>query len=199
MLYVNMTNVSKLKQWCSEKGVRISESLKHLDPLELRQLAVSTSLQWWGLCWMTRLDWHAKTITLTSELPTIRLHYHKFIFSYWGGLSKTKASWLFCLIIVPFKATDCKRKGKQWAFPEDPGGWHAYSNRTGDTDARSVRPGLTVHPWDAREHRDAESETVKAVHGFEWLQSTEDFAFQQSVTVRQYLVAAQQYACMCYM
>lgn len=63
------------------------------------------------MCWMILLDWHAKPITLTSELPTIRLHYHKFIFSYWGGLSKTKASWLFCLIIVPFKATDCKRKG----------------------------------------------------------------------------------------
>lgn len=60
---------------------------------------------------MILLDWHAKPITLTSELPTIRLHYHKFIFSHWSGLSETKASWLFCLIIVPFKATVCERKG----------------------------------------------------------------------------------------
>ncbi len=74
---------------------------------------------------MILLDWHAKPITLTSELPTIRLHYHKIIFSYWGGLSKQRpVDYLLdhCTIQSDWLQTE----GKQWAFPEDPGGWHAY-------------------------------------------------------------------------
>lgn len=134
---------------------------------------------------MILLDWHAKPITLTSELPTIRLHYHKFIFSYWSGLSKTKASWLFCLIIVPFKATVCGRKGD-----------NELSQRIPEADMHTVTEAVTL-TWDQR------SQAWQYTHGTHmnsqrwiwacqgcpgvWMGgSAEDFEYGLSVTVRQW-------------